>query len=182
MIARTLIEKIPSARWRLAEVISKTLYAKAFSNFGQGSVIVAPLKLGGLDRISIGQNVAVFEGVWLEAEPAGSISIGTKTYIGHRAHIHAIGNVVIEENVMITDGVTISSGSHDSQNHDKIQTTGDIHIGRNVFVGEKATVLGGVTIGDNAVIGAGAVVTKDVPAGATVGGVPARVLNSSSNA
>lgn len=182
MIARTLIEKIPSARWRIAEVISKTLYAKAFSAFGQGSVIVAPLKLGGLDRISIGRNVAVFEGAWLEAETTGSISIGTQTYIGHRVHVHAVGNVVIEENVMITDGVTISSGSHDAHNHDAIQTTGDIRVGRNVFIGEKATVLGGVTIGDHAVIGAGAVVTKDVPAGATVGGVPARVLTSSSNA
>lgn len=182
MIARTLIEKIPSARWRLAEVISKTLYAKAFSNFGQGSVIVAPLKLGGVERIFIGNRVAIFEGAWIQAEDTGEISIGDSTYLGHRVHLHAVGTIRIAQNVMLTDGVTISTGSRSAENHSLIQSTGDISIGNNVFIGEKATVLGGVIIGDNVIVGAGAVVTRDVPAGATVGGVPARLINPSSNA
>lgn len=51
-----------------------------------------------------------------------------------------------------------------------------IRLGKNVWVGAHATVLKGVTVGDDAVIAAGAVVTKDVPAGAIVAGVPARVI------
>jgi maltose O-acetyltransferase len=43
-----------------------------------------------------------------------------------------------------------------------------------VFIGMGALILPGVTIGDNAIIGAGAVVTKDVSAGVTVKGVPAK--------
>ena len=49
-------------------------------------------------------------------------------------------------------------------------------IGDRVSIGSGAIIMGGVTIGDDALIGAGAVVTKDVAAGATVAGVPARVM------
>ena len=58
--------------------------------------------------------------------------------------------------------------------------TAPIAIGRNVWIGAKATVLKGVTIGDDAVIGAGAVVTRDVPARAVAVGVPARVIGRGS--
>jgi maltose O-acetyltransferase len=47
-------------------------------------------------------------------------------------------------------------------------------IGKNVWIGGGAIILPGVTVGDDALIGAGSVVTRDVPAGATVVGNPAR--------
>lgn len=51
-----------------------------------------------------------------------------------------------------------------------------VSVGNDVWIGERVMVLGGVTIGDGAVLAAGAVVTKDVPPYAVVGGVPARVI------
>ena len=55
-----------------------------------------------------------------------------------------------------------------------------IVLGQEVWIGRGAVVLNGVTIGDHATIGANAVVTRDVAAGATVGGVPAKPLQKRS--
>jgi serine O-acetyltransferase len=54
-----------------------------------------------------------------------------------------------------------------------------ITIGNNCYIGICATILGPVTIGNNVAICAGAVVTKDVPDGATVVGVPGRIMHQS---
>jgi len=48
---------------------------------------------------------------------------------------------------------------------------------RGASIGSGVTLMGGITIGENAIIGAGSVVTRDVPAGVTVAGNPARVLS-----
>ncbi|MGH2888317.1 MAG: acyltransferase, partial [Solirubrobacteraceae bacterium] len=52
----------------------------------------------------------------------------------------------------------------------------DVRIGHNVWNGYGACILRGVTVGDNSVIGTSAVVTRNVPANAVVGGVPARLI------
>jgi acetyltransferase-like isoleucine patch superfamily enzyme len=54
--------------------------------------------------------------------------------------------------------------------------TGPVVIGKNVLIGANATILPGVTIGDGAIVSACSLVNKDVPAGAFVGGVPARTI------
>jgi acetyltransferase-like isoleucine patch superfamily enzyme len=52
----------------------------------------------------------------------------------------------------------------------------DVNVGHNCWIGYGACILRGSTIGDNCIVGTSTVVTKDVPANAVVGGVPARVL------
>ncbi len=52
----------------------------------------------------------------------------------------------------------------------------DVRVGHNVWIGYGACILRGVSVGENSVVGTSAVVTKDVPANAIVGGVPARVI------
>lgn len=55
---------------------------------------------------------------------------------------------------------------------------GCIEIFDNVFIGSNTTIMSGVKIGPNAIVAGGAVVTKDVPPGSVVGGVPAKVIGS----
>ena len=58
-----------------------------------------------------------------------------------------------------------------------VDGTGDaVHIGSDCWIGDRVFIVGGVTINDGAVVLAGAVVTKDVPPYAIVGGIPARIL------
>ena len=52
----------------------------------------------------------------------------------------------------------------------------DVEVGNNVWIGYGACILRGVSVGDNSMIGTNAVVTKDVPANAVVGGIPARII------
>ncbi|MDO4916763.1 MAG: acyltransferase [Rothia sp. (in: high G+C Gram-positive bacteria)] len=171
-----IAEVAPSIRWRLYEQISKRIYAHAFNSWGEGSVLISPLKLKGVEQISIGAKVAILEGAWLQTEQEGAMHIGDGTYIGHRSHLHAVADLNIGSGCVFADNVMVNSSEHTIGNLWKISTRGPINIGNNVFIGQNASILGGVTIGDNAVIGAGAVVTANVAPSEIVGGIPAKPL------
>ncbi|WP_432803650.1 acyltransferase [Brachybacterium sillae] len=160
--------------------MSRTVYSAAFARFGARSVIVAPRSLRNLDRISIGEDVVVFTGAWLDAEPghSGPLSIGDGTYLGNNCHLHAVSDVTIGRGCVFADNVFVSSSEHGRTDRHEIRDAGTVTIGDHVFLGQNVCVLGGVTIGDGATVGAGAVVTRDVAPGEVVGGVPARPLRS----
>jgi len=81
---------------------------------------------------------------------------------------HIAGGTVIGEGSFIGPGVSTANDRRIDLDDYQDRGTRQPVIGRKVFVGQAAIILPGVTIGDGAIIGAGTVVTKDVPAGATV--------------
>ncbi len=179
-IARFVVEKRAGARYHLARLFMPVNRA-AFGHIGRGTVIVAPQMLVGVDRITIGDGVIVRDGAWLATEgPAGGISVGDRCYCGHRVHIHSIDPVTIGSGCVLADNAMVTSTDHGRVDRHSARGTGPVIIGADVFIGQNAVVLGGVRIGDRATVAAGAVVTRDVPSGAVVGGVPAKVLRRDS--
>jgi acetyltransferase-like isoleucine patch superfamily enzyme len=176
-LARVITEAAPSIRWHIGKILTKVLYRKAFLVLGEGTVIVRPLQLRGLARVAVGARCAIYEGVWLQAEPGANLTIGDDVYLGHDVHLHAIDDVTIGAGTMMADGVLVNAAMHLLKENMHPAGTGQITIGAGCFIGQRTIVLGGVTIGDGATIGAGSVVTRDVPAGTTAAGVPARVLH-----
>ena len=109
------------------------------------------------------------------------ISIGAKTVLGQECTISAYQHVSIGRECVIADRVMLIDFDHGMVEVERpIRLQGiykrDVRVGNNVWIGYGACVLRGVTVGDNAVIGTNAVVTRDVPANAVVGGVPARLI------
>ncbi len=87
-----------------------------------------------------------------------------------------LGNLQVPEHQLIRHRkLGLFTVNHEPENIRVIMTK-KIHIKKNAWIGARANILPGVTIGENAIVGTGAVVTKDVPDYAVVGGVPAKVI------
>ncbi|MFM5210894.1 sugar O-acetyltransferase [Aeromonas hydrophila] len=107
------------------------------------------------------------------------IYLGERSYINMGATLLDNAPIRIGAEVMIGPNVQIYTAAHALDADERIQgveTALPVTIEDRVWIGGGAILLPGVTIGREAVVGAGAVVTKDVPAGARVVGNPARLL------
>ena len=107
------------------------------------------------------------------------ITIGNNSGLGIDSSVH--GPLRIGDNVMMGPQVTIFSQTHvigrtDIPMNQQGMREAEVVIGNDVWIGMRVIIMPGVKIGNGAVIGAGAIVTKDVPDYAVVGGVPARVI------
>jgi acetyltransferase-like isoleucine patch superfamily enzyme len=83
--------------------------------------------------------------------------------------------VTLEDDVFVGPNVTFSNDLHPRSRNVTAALLPTL-VKRGASIGANATILPGITIGEDAMVGAGAVVTKNVPAGATVAGNPARVI------
>ena len=152
-------------------------------NFGRNVHIVGRQSISIHDFTYIGKDTCLT--YWNIIDGNIHINIGSNCSIGAFNHITAIDKIEIGDGFLSGKWVTISDNNHGDSSIEQLKmrpgarpmtSKGPVVIGKNVWIGDKATILSGVTIGDGAVIGANSVVTKNVPEYTIVGGNPAKIL------
>lgn len=131
--------------------------------------IIGTLKrmIKGSYRMAVDNGMHVGKGISVMS----NVNFGSEPYL-----------ITLEDYVRISFGVsfvTHDGGTwafRDQPEYADVIKYGRIHVGERTFIGCNSTILPGVTIGKRCVIGAGSVVTKDVPDGCVVAGVPAHVI------
>lgn len=132
-------------------------------------------------RIELGDDVWLSRDCYLVAGPGMEITIGPKSYIGHRCLLYGHGGIRLGRDVLLANDVQLICGNHTFARRDipiRAQPTEErpIIIDDNVWLGASSIVLGGVTVGRGSVVGAGAVVTHSLPPYSIARGVPARIV------
>lgn len=110
-----------------------------------------------------------------------NISLGEDTIIGEGTVLDGRSLLRIGNHVDIASEVMIYNSEHDVESPDFTAREASVTIDDYVFIGPRAIILPNVKIGRGAVVAAAAVVTKDVPPFAVVGGVPAKIIGERKN-
>ena len=148
-----------------------------------------------VDSVTLGKDVRVFQpdlvnlygcSIGDETKIGAFVEIQRGATVGARckisSHTFICEGVTIEDEVFVGHGVmftndkrpraTLNGQLQGADDWDCVSTL----VKRGASIGSNATILCGITIGENAMVGAGAVVTREIPPGSVVAGIPARIL------
>ncbi|CAK6476267.1 2,3,4,5-tetrahydropyridine-2,6-dicarboxylate N-acetyltransferase [Peribacillus frigoritolerans] len=140
-------------------------YKKRFMNFGSNSLVpVFSGEISHPSRVSIGNHVSLGKNCILETGGGKA-----RIYIGE-------GSIIAPNCKFYAFNHNYNNSDLKSIPYDNVNIEGDIVIGKGCWIGDSAIILAGSTIGNGVVIGAGAVVTKNIPDYAVVGGNPAKII------
>lgn len=179
---RTALDYTPWAFWDTADAEAQRrqldVQARLTREHGYlfaDRVFVSELASITNDTLELGDRTYVAAGAYL----SGSLQTGRDCTVNPYAVVR--GEVVLGDAVRIGAHTSVLGFNHTMDDPDvevfrQPVVSRGITIGDDVWIGSHVVVLDGVHVGDRSVLAAGAIVTKDVPAGAVVGGNPARVL------
>lgn len=126
---------------------------------------------------TVHESVAVFPPFY--SEFGKNLTLGEGVFINIGCRFQDTGGITIGAGTLIGHGSTLTTLNHATDPDRRADMMpAPIVIGRKAWLGASVTVVPGVTIGDGAIVAAGAVVTRDVPANAIVGGVPAKLIRT----
>jgi acetyltransferase-like isoleucine patch superfamily enzyme len=154
--ARKLIVR-PATRWYDTACVVELL--RNVEQLGRGVVVNGRIQVGVPQALRLGDDVSLNRGFVVKDR----------------------GPCVIGDHVHFGEHVTLLTANHnfavpEALPYDKVRLAPGITIGDSVWIGDHVIIVPGVHVGEGAILAAGAIVTRDVPALAVVGGSPARVL------
>lgn len=148
---------------------------------GEGCVLEEGVLIFQPPHVFIGRDVYIGHRAILNGDTRAPMQIGDGSWIGQDCALHSAGGITLGRNCGMGPKSMILTSTHGDVEYpapiiDGALTFGAVTIGDGADIGLGAIILPGVTIGTGVQVGAGAVVTRDVPDGAIVAGVPARIL------
>src|ERR1700733_12825148 len=171
-------------REKMARLFNHALLsARLTIPLGESVVVLGKSNVYGTGNIRVGKNVLLYPNLHLETQGNGVIEIGDNVVLSTNVHLVSMAKVTIGHGSLIGEFTSIRDANHTRlpgqliRNADHKATP--ITIGDEVWIGRGVTILEGTNLGDGATVGANAVVTRDVAAGMTVVGIPARPIRGS---
>jgi acetyltransferase-like isoleucine patch superfamily enzyme len=171
--------------WRLGERLLRRLghrlatcwWRAALAACGPGTLIERQVDIERPRQVRLGARCLLMRGVRCNSEGHfGELVLEDGVQLNQDVHIDHTGGVVLEAGALLSEGCILFTHSHGYDPH-SVPEPIPLRIGQGAWLGAYAMVMANVrTIGAGAVVAAGAVVTKDVPPYAVVGGNPARVI------
>ena len=141
-----------------------------------------PVLFTGNRNIKIGMESRLGQQMELETQAAGLIEIGCRVRINRGTTIVSYEHISIGDDCLIGEFVSIRDANHGIAAGTKIRLqehkVRPIRIEAGAWIGRGVCILPGVTLGAGCVVGANSVVTRDVPAGVVVAGIPAKVIKN----
>lgn len=144
---------------KISVFIRYCLISKRLGKCGTNLYVGRAVSLKSLSRIIVGDNVSIHESCYIDA--VGGLEIGHNVSIAHQTSVLTFNHTWLDSDIPIKyNPVDLAS----------------VKIHDDVWIGCGVRIMPGIVIGKRSVVAAGSVVTRDVPPGTIVAGVPAKVI------
>lgn len=178
---------LPGAVWlaagivvrRLADRLSTGMARGNLGAMGRGTIVQAGVVIRYPARVHIGARSSLAVGVKIDTElPGGICRIGADVIVATGVRLDFSGGLHIGDGTVISEDCVLYTHAH-GLDPKAVPRPTPLEIGEGVWLGSRVVVIEGVgRIGVGSVVASGSVVTREVPPGVVVAGVPARVVRN----